>query len=67
VKCAGYALRDEESEALRHVESKLVAFGPLDRIIVVVDELAQRTIAGLLEEKGGYLSCCGRSVGEVAI
>ena len=64
---SGDALGDEEAETLSHVESELEAFGPLDGIKVVVNELAQGAVAGLLKEQGGDWSCCGRSVGEVAV
>lgn len=67
VECARDALGDEEVETLGHVECEFVAFGPLDGIKVVINELAQGAIAGLLKEQGGDLSCCRRSVGEVAI
>lgn len=67
VECAGDTLRDEEAETLGHVESEFVAFRPLDGIKVVVNELAQGAIAGLLKEQGGDLSCCWRSIGEIAV
>lgn len=67
VECAGDTLGNEEAETLSHVESEFVAFRPLDGIKVVVNELAQGAVAGLLKEQGGDLSCCGGSVGEVAV
>lgn len=67
VECAGDALGNKETKTLGHIESELIAFGPLDGVEVVVNELAQGAVAGLLKEQGGDLSCCGRSVGEVAV